>query len=163
LAHKGKFQRLQTSLVSFFLSTVLVTGCMSPFTNNDETLFEVARETADEVRALSERANALAAETHYILAGSSAPFVSSNGLALISGESSGPGLPVDRFRRTGMAKHRTAFWLGVNILMIAGLVVGQIVAVTVAAAAGAVLAYQQASAAQAQPLGLQPVAQRAGA
>ena len=126
---------------------------MSPFTNNDDgyTLFEVARETADEVRALSERANELAAETHYILARSPAPFVSSNrnGLASISGEGSGPGLPVNGCRRTGMANHRAAFWLGVNTLMIAGLVVGQIVAVTVAAAAGAVLAYQQASAAQA--------------
>lgn len=126
---------------------------MSPFTNNDDgyTLVEAARETADEVRALSERANALAAETHHILAGSSASFVSlnRNGLASIFGEGSGPGLPIDGFRRTGMENHRTSFWLGVNTLMIAGLVVGQIAAITVAAAAGAVLAYQQASAAQA--------------
>jgi hypothetical protein len=126
---------------------------MSPFTNNDDgyTLVEAARETADKVRVLSDRANALAAETHYILAGSSASFVSSkqNGPASIFGEGSGPGLPRDGFRRAGMANHRTAFWLGVNTLMIAGLVVGQIAAVTVAAAAGAVLAYQQASAAQA--------------
>src|SRR5688500_18546494 len=125
---------------------------MSPFTNNDDgyTLIEAARETADQVRVLSDRANALAAETHHILAGSSTSFMSSNqnGPVSIFGEGSGPGLPHDVCQRTGMANHRTAFWLGVNTLMIAGLVVGQVAAVTVAAAAGAVLAYQQASSAQ---------------
>ncbi len=129
------------------------TDRMSPFTNNDDgsTLIEAARETADKVRVLGHRANALAAETHHILAGSSAPFVSSNqnGLASIFDEGGGPGLLDGVVQRTGMANHRTAFWLGVNTLIIAGLVVGQIAAVTVAAAAGAVLAYQQASAAPA--------------